>query len=203
MAYNSRELTFEGLLADPSVKEDSLIQGDIGILAVHGGIVDPGTEQIARYLAGRTGRSFYTVSARGDLPARDYHVSSTRIEPSFSPQLYRVISRVWAAVSVHGYPYDWKAIFLGGRNVCVKELIAEELEASFPDYEIVASSASIPSWMKGQSRKNIVNRPRSQGVQIELPLNLRRGVDGFENSSLEGKTLLAAEAIVRAVGKLK
>lgn len=167
-------LSFEELLDEPQVFEYSRIAGRLGIMAVHGGKIEPGTEEIACQVAFETGSSLYVISPRGEKEGSFYHVTSSRIDPRKSSALETFIRHVDIGISIHGYWEDWDAIFLGGRNQDVKRIVAAELARSFPNYGIVTNLDRIPRYMRGSKKENIINRPNFYGVQVELPPYMRQ-----------------------------
>jgi phage replication-related protein YjqB (UPF0714/DUF867 family) len=165
-------MVFAELLAHPDVIEEIELRSTVGFLALHGGL-EPGTAEIARNAATRTGASYYTVSQPRELRV---HVPSVNADPAEAPHLAAFLDHVRTIVSVHGYyrPLERpQAVLVGGANRSLVSELAVRLRAALPGYRIVDDVDDIPSHMRGLDPRNPVNLAARGGVQLEIPHHLR------------------------------
>ena len=94
-----RRVAFVDLLAHPDVVEEQVLASPVGFLALHGGL-EPGTAEIAREAARRSGASCYAIVQPDDLK---HHVPSHENDPAHAPLLAGFLAHVEVVVSVHGY----------------------------------------------------------------------------------------------------
>ncbi|MFA6530301.1 MAG: poly-gamma-glutamate hydrolase family protein [Candidatus Micrarchaeia archaeon] len=193
-------LTFRELLAKPNVHEFSFKGRGPGILAVHGGAIEEGTERITRKLIELGGFAGYIISVRAPgATYRDYHVPSTFISPGDSETLLSVVRSVDALVAIHGQKKDGN-IYVGGLNEKLRIQIAYELGLVFPGI-VFSDLATLPPTLRGASKTNIVNFHSSGGVQIELPLNIRVKDIDFDLPVIDESGLKICAAILRGIGQ--
>ncbi len=164
-------MAFAELLAHPDVVEEQVLAAPVGFLALHGGL-EPGTAEIAREAARRSGASCYTIVQPDDLK---HHVPSHQNDPAHAPLLAGFLHHVDAVVSVHGY---WghddlhAALLVGGGDRVLAGALAVRLRVALPDYVVIDDLDGIPRRLRGLDPRNPVNRaPR--GVQLELPHPVR------------------------------
>jgi phage replication-related protein YjqB (UPF0714/DUF867 family) len=168
-------VTFAGLLATPGVEERSRLRSRIGFLAVHGGL-EQSTAELATEAADRSGSSLYAVVQPADLR---WHVPSLQFDPSHSSALAAFVEHVDVAISLHGYgglrtsDDRWTTVLVGGSNRVLAGELAVRLRAALPEYTWLDDLDAIPSHLRGVHPANPVNRPRGQGVQLELPPRVR------------------------------
>jgi phage replication-related protein YjqB (UPF0714/DUF867 family) len=141
-------------------------------LAYHGG-VEVGTFELACVAAEVSGASLYALHQPDHLR---WHVPSALVDPDDDPGLASVLGHIRVALSVHGYgrhdrPWD---VLLGGRNRALATTVAEALRTALPEVAVIDDLATIPPPLRGLHPANPVNRPADGGVQVELPLRLRR-----------------------------
>ncbi|MBW2981403.1 poly-gamma-glutamate hydrolase family protein [Candidatus Woesearchaeota archaeon] len=193
---------FKDVIKQKGVKEYSDKKGKVGILAVHGGRLDQGTEQITNYIHEQTPASMYVMSSRqGDV--NKHRVASTKIAHTHSDQLSDVISHSKYNISIHGHskPGHEKTVYIGGENSYMRRKIAERLRESLPsEYVIEYDVKKMPRNIRGTGR-NIVNRSEEGGVQVELPKELRQGVGGNDSSKLTGLSKRVGQAISEVVNE--
>jgi phage replication-related protein YjqB (UPF0714/DUF867 family) len=168
----------------------------VTIVSPHGGYVDEGTSGLARAVAGR---NYNLFDFQGLLKAESFrlHVTSTRFR---DPELARFLRTSAVAVSVHGMDDEEPeqlTIWLGGLHSKLKELMQAKLEAE--GFNVEAS----PPKFRGEHPKNVVNLALQKGVQLELPLTLRkrmyRGGTTFHRDGRCPKPTELFERFVRAV----
>jgi phage replication-related protein YjqB (UPF0714/DUF867 family) len=164
-------VAFVDLLAHPDVIEEQVLASSVGFLALHGGL-EPGTAEIAREAACRSGASCYAIVQPDDLK---HHVPSHENDPAHAPLLAGFLEHVDAVVSVHGY---WghdelhTSLLVGGADRELAAALAVRLRAALPDYAVIDDLDRIPRRLRGVDPRNPVNRvPR--GVQVELPHPVR------------------------------
>ncbi len=165
-------MAFADLLAHPEVVEEQVLASSVGFLALHGGL-EPGTAEIARAAADRSGASCYAIVQPDDLK---HHVPSHETDPACAPLLAAFLDHVDALVSVHGY---WghddlhTALLVGGGDRVLAAVLADRLRAALPEYRVVDDLDRIPRRLRGLDPRNPVNRASRGGVQIELPHPVR------------------------------
>ena len=148
-----------------------MLASAVGFLALHGGL-EPGTAEIARDAARRSGASCYAIVQPDDLK---HHVPSHENDPADAPLLAGFLDHVEAVVSVHGY---WghddlhAAVLVGGGDRELAAALADRLREALPDYVVIDDLDAIPRRLRGLDPRNPVNRVR-RGVQIELPHPVR------------------------------
>jgi phage replication-related protein YjqB (UPF0714/DUF867 family) len=137
-------------------------------MAIHGGGIEPGTTEIAEAIAG-THHAFYSFS--GIKPAGNYslHMTSTHFDEPLGVEL---AAKSQTVLTIHGCGDAAASVYLGGRNLPLKEAIHGCLRrAGFS----VSESERFP----GLNRRNICNRCRLEmGVQLELSIGLRQRMFG-------------------------
>jgi phage replication-related protein YjqB (UPF0714/DUF867 family) len=166
---------FEDLLAQPGVEEVCELRSRFGLMAIHGGNLERGTDVIAAAAAERAGASLYAVR---QPPGLRWHVPSVAFDPAASPALARFLDHVDVVVAVHGYgrPDMWTTLLVGGQNRPLAATLRSALEGALGDgFSVVDDVERIPLALRGQHPRNPVNLPRGGGVQLELPPRVRPG----------------------------
>jgi phage replication-related protein YjqB (UPF0714/DUF867 family) len=173
--------------------------GEIAIVALHGGGIEPGTSEIARALAGReiaravAGREFGLYCFEGLRPEGndELHIASHRFD---EPTAVRLVKRARTVVAVHGCAGAYEVVYVGGLDRHLRErLIAVLRQAGFEAERATGDLA-------GCYASNICNRGRSgRGVQLEITEGLRLAM--FEALSWRGRerTTAVFERFVAAV----
>jgi phage replication-related protein YjqB (UPF0714/DUF867 family) len=139
----------------------------VTIIAPHGGFVDEGTSALARAVAGKN-YNLFDFQGLLSVEAFRLHVTSTNFR---DPSLTRFLNTSAFAVSVHGMDDEQpghREIWLGGLNPELKRRMQIALEAA--DFAVNVS----PPKFRGEHPKNVVNLALQKGVQLELPLTLRK-----------------------------
>lgn len=135
------------------------------ILAPHGGWIEPVTSEVAEAIAG-TDLSFYAFESLKNGAHGDFHITSHRFDEPIAVDL---VGRSRTAVAIHGRRNDGReTVWLGGRAITLRDAIGDSLrDAGF--------EAEPNEMLPGLDKANICNRTLcGQGVQLELPLSLRR-----------------------------
>jgi len=166
------DVTWEELLAHPEVSERCELGSSIGILAFHGGL-EMATAELAEAVAHSSGASLYVALQPASLC---WHVPSHRVDPKENGLLSKLLSGLSYAVALHGYGRAGHTdpVLLGGTNREMARVLADHLRQGVPGAEVVDSLDLIPPALRGTHPLNPVNRTLSGGVQVEIPLHLRR-----------------------------
>ncbi len=167
----ARSATWAELLGHPDVVEGAVKRSTVGVMAFHGGL-EAGTAEIAEATAQASGASLYFVNQPAALR---WHVPSRSVDPAHSPLLAEWLAHVDVAIAIHGYGRirQPRRILLGGRNRLLAEELGLHLLAGVSGFDVVTDLDVIPSELRGLHPDNPVNRPRSGGVQVELPPSAR------------------------------
>ncbi|MDQ1041414.1 phage replication-related protein YjqB (UPF0714/DUF867 family) [Streptomyces sp. V3I8] len=145
-------------------------------LAIHGGGIEPGTTEVADYLAGSASR-FYSFDAMLASGNADLHLASTAFD---EPQALELVFASDFVISWHGAAGDEPITYIGGLDTDTGTRIKETLEqAGF-------AVGATPTEIGGSSPDNIANRgARAVGVQIEMTAALRQSF--FEDFTRVGR----------------
>lgn len=137
------------------------------VLAPHGGLIEPGSSQIAGAIALEDYSVYYFEGLCPGRPHGDLHITSGRFD---EPRALKLVETAETAVAVHGRldRGDPKTVWMGGRDLALRNAITSSLNASgFP-----AATDGHP--LLGLEITNICNRgTRGAGVQLEIPRTLR------------------------------
>lgn len=131
---------------------------------------------------------FEGIRASGNYLA--LHLTSHRFD---EPRCLELIGRCNQVVTVHGCGDEEDAVLLGGRDEKLKAAISQALAAA--GIELRSSGHPFPA----EDAKNICNRGRSgKGVQLEVPLWLRRSASGRSSLAKAVRQALGASAALAA-----
>lgn len=139
-------------------------QSSTAVIAIHGGSIEKGTDQIAAAVAVRGGYDYYAF--KGLASAWSVHLTSTKFD---EPIARALVAKSTQTLAIHGCGRTSKTVtYVGGRDKTLgKEVKASLKEAGF-------KVATPPSGIGGKYRSNIVNRNRiNKGVQLELSPSMR------------------------------
>ena len=163
---------FARALAEPGAVERVELRSRFGLMAFHGGALERQTDRIAVAAADAAGASLYAVAHPEPDPP---HFPSIEVRGDQSPLLRAFLEHVAIVVTVHGYGRDgmFTSLLLGGSNRTLAAVLAAELTAALPEYQIVGQLEHIPRELRGLHPDNPVNVPRYGGVQLELPPRVR------------------------------
>ncbi|MFH8483106.1 poly-gamma-glutamate hydrolase family protein [Streptomyces sp. NPDC018055] len=145
-------------------------------LAIHGGGIEPGTQEIADYLATSASR-FYAFD--GMLPSGNsvLHLGATTFD---EPQALATVALSDFVISWHGAEGDEPVTYIGGLDQSVASRIREALTVA--GFAVVDAEVG----MLADDVTNICNKgARSMGVQLHLSLALRSSF--FEDFSRVGR----------------
>ena len=155
----------------------------ITIMAPHGGGIEPGTIDIADYLAG-CDHTFYAFKGLKKSGNKILHISSNTFD---EPIALRAAQNADIVVSIHGAKEKSERIYIGGTNQKLKQSILSALKLRGFD----AMVSEIPG-LRGIQPENICNRCRTgKGVQIELSRGFRETLfDNLGHRALRRKTIV-------------
>ena len=135
----------------------------IGIVAIHGGGIEPGTTEIANAVAGYR-HSIYTFSGTKRRGNAALHITSRLFD---EPQGNDLVARAAIILSIHGCRDTEPIIFIGGRHHWLAQRIGKALES-------VGFKTGKSKHYPGLTPLNICNRGRlAMGVQLEISAGLR------------------------------
>ena len=137
-----------------------------GVIAIHGGEIEPGTSEIAKNISGNIFPIY--VNENGE------HVSSDSFE---NEEIKKFLEQISVVISIHGEKDTEKSfVMIGGLD---KDL-AKKIEMSLKESGF--ETVSPPESLDGDNPKNICNRGLSgAGVQIEISRKLRNELMQDEN----------------------
>jgi phage replication-related protein YjqB (UPF0714/DUF867 family) len=187
------------LLLVPDIHEYSILQGPIGVMAIHGGNIERGTEQLANYIARNSHASLYVISPRTQKRDWKYHISSNKINPQESKLLTEFLAHVRTAISIHGHVIKKTVLCIGGLNHTLRKTIIHSLKDSFEVVDAL-EEGGICKNLAGRNERNVVNLPPEKGVQIEIPLMLRKGFEHRPYETMPSpETRVLAESLIRTI----
>lgn len=159
-------------------------KAEVLVLAIHGGELERGSSELASAIAG-SNWNFYGFRALKRNYSQELHVTSTHYD---DPLAIALATRSRYCLSVHGYKdATTENVCLGGANRKLRARVQAELKKTFPTLSLRIECKTIA----GTNAKNIVNRCREQGVQLELSQKLR------DRLALEPKTVAAFARAIR------
>jgi phage replication-related protein YjqB (UPF0714/DUF867 family) len=186
------------------VHEYLRLVGPLGLMAVHGGGIEPGTEEIARYVAHHSGASLYVYAGRrpaGNLslhrPSHDMRIEKRTLFAQF-------LNHVKTAISIHGHGRRQNRAYVGGLHHNMVQRFVRLARPALSQYEWISDPKIIPPGLRGQSLSNVVNLPPARGMQLELPPRLRETKGTPDGRSFEptGDALLLSRLLISFVTSL-
>jgi len=141
-------------------------ESSVAIIAPHGGLIEPGTSEIAAAIAGQR-YNLYCFEGLKKRPHHQIHLTSHKFD---EPCCVGLVSLCDHVVAVHGRRDvgDGKTIFLGGLDRELRDAISRRLKDAGFVTQVTGDKFLAVHPM------NICNRGRrKQGAQLELPLALR------------------------------
>ncbi len=187
-----------------STSEFLHLAGSLGLLAIHGGGIEPGTEEIARFVAHYSGASLYIYAGRLPTGNLSLHRPSHGVEIDNHPLLLRFLSHVNTAISIHGHGRSQKCAYVGGLHQVMVQRFIELAQPVLSQYQWITDPEITPPGIRGRNPDNIVNLPPDQGMQLELPKALRqtKPTSGGKRSEPVGDALVLSRLLVRFVEML-
>ena len=178
--------------------------GPLGLLAIHGGGIEPGTEEIARFVAHKSGASLYIYAGRRSTGNLSLHRPSHDMGHENRPLALRFLSHVKTAISIHGHGRNRKSVYVGGLHQNMVQGFVEFVRPALPRYQWISEPEFIPPEIRGRNPNNIVNLPPAQGMQLELPRELRqtRPIPGSKHLEPAGDAEVLSRLLVCFVDRL-
>lgn len=158
----------------------------VTVLAPHGGDIEEGTSELARAVAGKSFNyyAFNGYARTGDEGQR-LHVTSSRYD---EPRCLALLDRSLVALALHGCGAPRAAVLFGGANGALRAMLEEEVAA-------LGLVVGEHPRLKGTHRRNLVNRPPLQGVQVELTDQQRALLIESCNGAAARRLTTAGEAL--------
>jgi len=163
-----------------------LKNGDVLVMAPHGGKIEPGTAEIAEAIAG-TDHSFYSFEGLKTEGNNALHIESHLFD---EPRALQAVEKADIVITVHGQ-LDQKEgyIMVGGLHARLRSEIKRQLERGGFQTRPPAKG------LEGLDPMNICNRGRmKRGVQLEISRRVRDSLRTNRNQLLS-----FTDAIRRAI----
>jgi phage replication-related protein YjqB (UPF0714/DUF867 family) len=141
-------------------------QSAVAVIAIHGGKIEPGSEAVARQIAGETW-SQYIFMATKPKQNQSLHITSTHFD---DPRALALVHSAKICISIHGFKEDQLDIVcVGGGNAKLRDRIAKQLSGPMLPW-----SVEVPcDRFGGSDPANIVNKAKEPGIQLELSTHFR------------------------------
>ena len=140
----------------------------VGIIAPHGGKIERGTSELAKAIGGADYRIYCFEGTKANNNTH-LHITSTNFD---EPEGVKLVSACDYVVALHGCADGKGMIYMGGRDIALRDAIRVNLNAAGFTTGIHAD----PN-LQGTSLQNICNRGRRrQGVQLEISSDLRDAI---------------------------
>jgi phage replication-related protein YjqB (UPF0714/DUF867 family) len=155
----------------------------IAIVAPHGGRIEPGTMAIADAIAGNE-HGFYGFESIKPRKNVRLHITASRFQER---RLETLVGTSRTVLTVHGCRGSEPVVFVGGRDLDLRQCLIEALTSSGFD----ARQSNLPG-LRGNHPDNICNRGgRGKGIQFELSEGLRtRMLGSLDRGGVRRKTAL-------------
>ncbi len=175
-----------------------------GLLAVHGGGIEPGTEEIVRFVAHHSEASLYVYAGRRPAGNLSLHQPSHGTGLGSRPLVLRFLDHVKTAVSIHGHGRMQECAYVGGLHQTMVQRFVEISRQELPQYEWISDPEIIPPGIRGRNPNNIVNLLPDHGMQLELPRGLRETETAAEGRHARpaGDALVLSWLLVRFINML-
>jgi len=152
--------------AEGNFAVDTRIDGrrrDLVVIAPHGGKIEPGTDALAREIAGDD-LAYYAFLGLKPANNRDLHITSARFD---EPQALELATAARHVLTIHGAAGAERFVMVGGGNPNLVQRLRDRLQAG--GFEVREPHGHLA----GQAPENICNRCSEAGAQLELSHGLR------------------------------
>jgi len=139
----------------------------IKLFAPHGGCIEPCTGPIAVAIGMNLLDYFVFSGKRASECFKMLHVTSTHYD---EPHCLQMVGEAELAIAIHGCEGNDNIMYIGGGN---KKVSASAYRFFIENGYRVESALEE---MKGEDKRNFINRARYQGVQFELSAGFRRNL---------------------------
>ena len=186
------------------VQEYLRLEGPLGLMAIHGGGIEPGTEEIARFVACHSGASLYVYAGRRSGGNLSLHRPSNDGRIEERALIVQFLKHVKTAISIHGHGGRQNRAYVGGLHRSMVQRFVKLARPALSQYEWISDPEIIPPGLSGRSPRNVVNLPPAKGMQLELPLKLRQTQGTPEGRGFEpaGDALLLSRLLIGFVTTL-
>ena len=158
----------------------------IAIIAPHGGEIENGTSEVARAIAGDDFNLYLFEGIRPSKNFRALHLTSHRFD---EPECLSLVASATAVVAIHGCGGEDRRVFLGGRDVALRNRLGRALAEA--DVDAPTTGHRFPA----THARNVCNRGATgMGVQVELTGAMRTFPDAQRVVDVIRAVLLALEA---------
>ncbi|TCN12035.1 phage replication-related protein YjqB (UPF0714/DUF867 family) [Bacillus sp. BK006] len=131
---------------------------EIVVLAIHGGTMEIGTEEVAEKIAEKLNATVYVFKTLKTENPFELHVTSANYDEEMARHL---VKKSEVTISLHGAYSEVCTTYIGGRD--------EELEKAVRQALSNFSISETPVHLKGVSPRNIANgNQRHKGLQLEI-----------------------------------
>lgn len=147
---------------------------DILIMAFHGGLIEPGTSELASAIAGNEFDYYGFIGFKNSEhheeshTSADLHLTSARFD---EPRLMKKTETASLCIGIHGFGGEEADFCVGGANTEERKRLVKTLSEKLPAFR--SCELCCPPF-NGTSKKNPVNKCREGGIQVEMSPNVRR-----------------------------
>lgn len=147
----------------------------VTVLAIHGGELEHATSLIARNIADKD-FNLYIFNAWLGNDSRKMHVTASHFN---DVKALNLVEKSDIAISIHGQADKGKVVCIGGGNEELKKKVSQALEEN--GFKTEYPCKRFPAL----TEKNIVNKAKNKGVQLEITINLLKELDKERNKLLK------------------
>ncbi|MEA4924484.1 MAG: poly-gamma-glutamate hydrolase family protein [Syntrophomonadaceae bacterium] len=154
------------------------------VIAIHGGVIEFETDEIADAVASKGGYDFYAFE--GLKSGSTLHITATKFD---EPTARKLVAKSTKTLSVHGCTGTSQVTYVGGLDKTLAAKVKTALKAA--GFNV----ATAPSRLAGTARANICNSNSiHKGVQLELTKAMRTKLSN-NSSSFKLYTAALAKAL--------
>lgn len=191
---NFSELTHHATVGKDFIIEMRKGDSGFGIMAPHGGGIEPGTAVVADAIAGDD-HAYYAFKGIRPMDNRRLHIASTLFD---EPRVLNLARQCHTIITIHGCREAKPVVYVGGRDDALKKRVGFHLmQIKIP------VGNTVPTSLKGLHRQNLCNRGLSgKGVQLEISSPLRHeliGPGNWQHPQLTTKLACFAQAVRQAL----